>query len=86
MQTLLGKWSTSYQKFWHAENITQTNNFKNITGATSRSNPMVRETSKEPTTSSIGGTKSFFDHSVSEPASPETGGENADQADKNTEA
>ena len=47
---------------------------------------MVQETSKEPTTSSIGGRESFFDHSVSEPASPETGGENAEQGDKNTEA
>ena len=47
---------------------------------------MVRETSKEPTTSSIGGRESFFDHSVSEPASPETGGENAEQGEKNTEA
>lgn len=55
-------------------------------GATFRSNPMVRETSKEPTTNSIGGRESFFDHSVSEPASPETGGENAEQGDKNTEA
>ena len=47
--------SIGMQKIYH-----KITTFKNITGATSRSNPMVRETSKEPTSSSIGGERKLL--------------------------